>query len=390
MFKLNVVHSISSIQPAAGGPSRTVTQLTDSLANFSNVKVTLIYQSRVGASTIISTNPSVTRLVSESTQPLEMMLGLRLRRNLYKYLRDSPPAILHDHGLWMASNHWVACAVRAYGIPLVIQPRGMLEPWAIKNKAWKKRLAMSLYQWRNLQSASVLIATAESEYENLRAFGLRQPIAIIPNGVQLFENKGRAAQIKIGPKQKRTVLFLSRVQEKKGLINLIDAWAQLRPDHWCLQIAGPDEKGHLAEVMARVKQAGIEDAVNYVGEVDGDVKSQLYTSSDLFVLPTFSENFGVVVAEALAHGLPVITTQGAPWSDLLKYGCGWWVEIGVNPLINALREAMAISDDERMMMGARGREYVLRYDWTDIAQQSYDVYRWVLSLGPQPECVYKD
>ena len=176
----------------------------------------------------------------------------------------------------------------------------------------------------------------------------------------------------------------------KGLFNLVRAWAQLNPAGWRLCIAGPDEAGHLQEVLALVKELGIQRGVNYVGPVDGAAKSALYNSADVFVLPTFTENFGVVVAEALAHGLPVITTRGAPWADLNAYGCGWWVDIGVDPLVQALREAMALSDDQRRAMGALGRVYVRRYDWDDIAQQTMDVYRWVLGKGQQPDCVRTD
>jgi len=271
-----------------------------------------------------------------------------------------------------------------------LQPHGMLEPWAMNCRAWKKRLAMALYQWQDLQEARVLVATAGAEYENLRALGLRQPIAIIPNGVHLQQYSIQPRIREIVPPQKRKALFLSRVQGKKGLLNLIDAWSRVRPAGWRLQIAGPDEGGHLAEVMARVRQAGVADSVEYVGVVDGDAKRQLYVSADLFVLPTFSENFGVVVAEALAHGLPVITTRGAPWQDLTTYRCGWWIDIGVDPLVAALRSAIALSDDERQAMGARGREYVRRYDWADIAVQTVDVYRWVLGLADKPNCVYLD
>jgi glycosyltransferase involved in cell wall biosynthesis len=142
--------------------------------------------------------------------------------------------------------------------------------------------------------------------------------------------------------------------------------------------------------MVLVGELGIEKAVEYVGSVDGEQKSAMYRDADLFVLPTFSENFGVVVAEALAHGVPVITTRGAPWADLEIYGCGWWVDIGVPPLEQALRDAMSLSDDERRMMGARGREYVRRYDWDTIARQTAEVYRWVLDQGDKPECVITD
>ncbi len=388
--KIVVAHVVAGLHPASGGPSRTVTHLTDSLASLSDITVTLLCQCRVGEPVVPSANPEVARIMVASTLPLELKLYLPLKQALHAHLLESPPAILHDHGVWLPSNHWVASAARLTNTPLVIQPRGMLEPWAMNYKAWKKRLGMGLYQWHDLKTARVLVATATTEYENLRELGLRQPIAIIPNGVhlQVFDEQQQLAAC--GTKQQRTVLFLSRVQGKKGLLNLIEAWAKVSADGWRLQIAGPDEDGHLAEVLSRVQQVGVANSVEYVGVVDGEAKSQLYRSADLFVLPTFSENFGVVVAEALAYGVPVITTRGTPWADLETFDCGWWIDIGVDPLVAALRQAMTLSDAERAAMGARGREYVRRYDWDGIAKQTVDVYRWILDQGSKPACVQTD
>ena len=124
--------------------------------------------------------------------------------------------------------------------------------------------------------------------------------------------------------------------------------------------------------------------------MDGDRKAALFRQADVFVLPTFSENFGVVVAEALTHSLPVVTTRGAPWEDLETFGCGWWVDVGVPPLREALRHAMSLSDDDRWAMGERGRQYVHRFNWEDIAVRLADIYRYVVGQGPRPDCVLLD
>lgn len=188
----------------------------------------------------------------------------------------------------------------------------------------------------------------------------------------------------------RVALFLSRVHPKKGVVELVKAWALAAPAGWRLRIAGPDEGRHWAEVARLVSQLGLGSAVDYVGPVAGAHKAALYREADLFVLPTFSENFGLVVAEALAYGLPVITTRGAPWADLETYGCGWWIETGMEPLVPALRAAMALSNAERRAMGERGRVYVRRYDWDVIAAETLALYRWVLGQGERPACVHVD
>lgn len=390
MSFLTVLHITAGLHPDSGGPSRTVAHLTDALAALPGLAVTLLTQSPTEAPTVPSSNPAVTRRVMESASPLALKLGLPVRQALVNLTSSSPPDVLFGHGLWLPVNHWIAQAARRYDIPLLIHTHGMLKPWALHHKARKKRLAMVLYQWRDLHTARVLIASAPTEYEEFRALGLRHPVAIIPNGVPLPDShipQVRPPRPPRPPGTPRTVLFLGRIYPVKGLLNLIDAWASVRPVGWRLQLAGPDEGGHLAAVLARARQTGVSAAVDYVGVVDGAAKSALYHGADLFVLPSFTENFGLVVAEALAHGLPVITTQGAPWADLPPFGCGWWIPIGVEPLVAALREAMALSDAERAAMGERGLQYIRRYDWAAIAEDMAAVYRWVLGRGDRPDCV---
>lgn len=389
MTDITIIHVVASLHPRAGGPSRTVIQLTDALAVFPGLHITLMTQILKNQPTIASLTRGVIRRDLESPSLLSLRLGLPVLNELNRICARHENTLIHSHGVWLPVNHWASHAAKNFGIPIVIQPRGMLEPWALQHKAHKKRAAMACYQRKDLKAAQIIVATSNDECNNIRRLGFAQPIAVIPNGINLDLPLPHDEQPVLSERV-RTVLFLSRVHEKKGLINLVHAWGQLRPAKWRLRIAGPDEGGHLKEVRAEARRVGVTDSIDYLGEVDGDEKSAVYRSADLFVLPTFSENFGVVVAEALAHGLPVITTRGAPWADLETYGSGWWIDIGVEPLLLALREAMALSDDERRSMGARGREYVRRYDWGGIAQQMIAVYRWVLGHTPQPECILMD
>jgi glycosyltransferase involved in cell wall biosynthesis len=388
--EISVFHTIADIRPQSGGTSRVVVDLADALGKQASIKPALVTQSLVGDPALPSLNPSVQRVIADAFSTNALRFGLPFRGALEKAIKDLGSSLIHSHGLWMPVNHWAARLARKHGIALIIQPHGMLEPWALNHKAWKKRIAMALFQHGDLMSAKALIATSLAEFDNIRKLGFRQPIAVIPNGVDLDVLTSTDSVPAPHSAENRTVLFLSRVHPKKGLENLLRAWARLNPSGWRLRIAGPDEGGHLQKIMQLAVELGIRNAVEYVGSVDGEHKSAIYRGADLFVLPTFSENFGVVVAEALAHGLPVITTHGAPWADLEIHGCGWWIDIGVAPLERSLREAMSLSDDERRMMGARGREYVRRYDWDTIARQTAEVYRWVLDQGDKPECVITD
>ena len=381
----NALHTIGGLHPDNGGPARSVPNLCRALANNTAIVLRLLSQKRVHDLIVEISASHIDLHIAESHSTLALKLGWPFRRLLHQQIQAQQPDVLHDHGLWLPSNHYAAEAARQYRIPLMIQPRGMLEPWAMNHKAWKKRLAWNLYQRRDLESAAVLHATAEQEAESFRQLGLRPPIAIIPNGTDLPEWRDRPY-----PKgTPRKMLFLSRIHQKKGLLELVQAWQIVKPTGWKMVIAGPDEGGHQKIVEAAIQQAGLQDDFEFTGSVYGDEKEALYRSAEVFVLPTFSENFGLVVAEALACGVPVITTKGAPWQGLHTHRCGWWIDIGVEPLVAALREATTLPPDALRAMGQRGRVYVEQnFGWPHIAQQMLSVYRWVLGRGERPDCVY--
>jgi len=292
--------------------------------------------------------------------------------------------ILHTHGLWQYPS-WVAQAwKKRHQQPHVVSARGMLQPWAWQHKKWKKRPMWSLLERRNLASASLLHATVTEEAEALRDRGLRAPIAILPNGVDLVplchfnENE-------ISP---RTALFMSRIHPSKGLPLLLQAWAKVKPENWQLHIAGPDETGHLAVLQRLAASLGIQSNVRFSGALRGNQKIKAFQESDLFILPTHSENFGIVVAEALAHGRPVITTHGAPWKLLEQKGCGWWVPTSADGIAVALDDATTRPRKTLIEMGERGRVMVAeRFAWSGIAQQMIECYQWVRGEGEKPPCV---
>lgn len=381
---------ISGLSPAAGGPTRTLLQLAAALTDQDGVGVRLISQSHTHAPVLVPHASDVECYVGTSLVDWRLQLGLTGRKALNQATALVSPHVLHSNGIWHPLNHWCAHAARRLGVPLVIQPHGMLEPWALGWRANKKRLAMALYQRRDLESAALLVATAEQEAENLRRLNLRQPIAVIPNGVDLQGGTGAYATEDASSKTIRHAVFLGRVHPVKGLGNLLRAWAKCQPRQWILQIAGPDEGGHLGEVLGLAKRLGITNQVQYLGEFDDQAKWDVFHGADLFVLPSFTENFGIVVAEALSQGLPVITTTGTPWDDLRTYGCGWWVEPSEAGLQGALTEAFALPAGRLVEMGQRGRNYVQRYDWLVIAGQMIAAYRWVLGQGSLPDCISLD
>jgi glycosyltransferase involved in cell wall biosynthesis len=387
--RLSVVHVIASLDARHGGPSQSVVQLVDAQVRCQGLDVTLLSQRLAGQGSV-GPAERANAVLAQSASTTTLAWGIPGRRELRRIAVSRRPALIHDHGLWLPLNHWASQTGRAFGIPVVIHPRGMLAPWALNHRAWKKRIAMPIFERRDLETAAALIATSSSECDDIRRLGIRRPVAVIPNGVPLPPLERLSLGARRPGNRVRTALFLSRVHPVKGLANLLHAWSRLSPPNWRLRIAGPGDAGHLDDVLALVRLLGLSESVEYTGALDGDAKADAYRDADLFVLPTLSESFGVVVAEALAHGVPVITTRGAPWADLERYGCGWWVEVGPEPLVRALREATALTDEERRAMGQRGREYVRRYSWDEIARQTAELYRWILGGHERPGWVQLD
>lgn len=293
------------------------------------------------------------------------------------------PDLFHDNGVWRPYNFAVARLADSMGIPRVVTTRGMLEPWAMQHRGLKKRLAWRLFQRRDLMRAACIHATAESEAQTLMTYDLGVPVCIVPNGVDQQEPDAPLRSLKRnGTGTVRKALFLSRIHTKKGLPMLVEAWARVRPQGWVLEIAGPDEEGHRAEVEQLVRGANLQDVVRFPGLIDSADRSEVYGSADLFVLPTHSENFGMVIGEALAHGVPVLTTRGAPWPMLEDRGCGWWVDTTVEGIEEGLRQATTCEPAMLIKMGSRGRDFVQQeFGWARVAEQMHEVYEGVLTRG---------
>ncbi|HUG41908.1 MAG TPA: glycosyltransferase [Longimicrobiales bacterium] len=380
---LRVVHTIARVVEADGGPSRTVSGLCSALAREGAI-VELVTADADRSSLDLSVHRVEAVERAGRTYPRPRALARLLERRL----AEPGPRVIHDHGIWLPSNHAVARVAAGTGAPRVVSPRGMLSCWALAHRKWKKRVAWWAFQRRDLESAGAVHATSDLEADEIRAAGIAAPIAVVPNGVELPPARTRR---RVEPGGTRRFLFLSRIHPKKGLVNLVEAWGAARLEGWELVIAGPDEGGHRAEVERRARALPPGPPVRFRGSVSDGEKWEVYGDADVFVLPTLSENFGVVVAEALASGVPVITTRAAPWASLVERGCGWWMDLGVEPLVAAIREAAALTDDERGAMGSRGRRLVAeRFAWPAVARRMISVYHWLAGDGGEPACVRRD
>lgn len=295
--------------------------------------------------------------------------------------------VMHCHEIWLPIKHYFIKAAIQNNIPLVITPHGSLTEWSFKHKHLKKIIGWHLYQKKDLDIASVIHATSIDEAEDLRKLGLVNPIALIQNGINIPPRRKH----QFGKKRTRRALLLSRLNPKKGIELLLQTWAKLRPKGWELILCGPCESNYKVIIPDWIKKYCLQDCVRLIDPVYDEAKWNLYNSSDLFVLPTFSENFGIVIAEAMACEIPVITTHNAPWIVLNKKKCGWWIPLGEKPLMEALTTAIGLSDKERQSMGKRARKVIVKdFTWDKSARKMLNVYEWLLKKRPMPKYVYEE
>lgn len=346
----------TSLRPAYGGPAYSVSRLATALSEQGVLVGLWTPDQSVGTTPLLEADSAVQRLTGTAAQALETF---------------GRPDVLHDNGLWRSHNHRLATFARARSIPRLVSTRGMLEPWAVNHKRWKKRLAWMAYQRRDLQTAVGLHATADAEAANLARLHLGVPVHVIPNGVDLPDISPKGAQ----SGATRTALFLGRLYPVKGLPMLIDAWSKVRPEGWCLKIAGPDENGYGRMIQRSVAAKGLEGVVSFPGPLEGDAKRLAMLGADLFVLPTHSESFGMAVGEALAHGVPVLTTTAAPWPMLEEGGFGWRVAPTVDAIAEGLRRATSLDPGALSGMGMKGRGFVKAgFDWGSVATRFTALY----------------
>ncbi len=382
MKPLEITHVVAGLGRQAGGVGYSVPALVEATrAHGASVKLRTVdgaCKKPESAELSVFTHSLSRSLLSGSTRA-----SASLRKALEADAEEG--RIFHVHGLWQMPNVYPAWERRrCAGARLIYAPRGMLGEAALRFSAWKKKPFWWMLQRSALQAADCLHATARSEYQEIRAIGLKTPVAIVPNGIDLPEP---VARIREG--DGRVVLSLGRLHPKKGLDRLVRGWSQVEADfpNWSLRMVGPSEDGYEAELRdlarsLRTERISIENAVY------GAEKLRAYRSADLFVLPSLNENFALTVAEALAAEVPVISTKGAPWEGLDKEKCGWWIEQGVEPLADALRRAMRLSDEERHAMGQQGRVWMARdFGWERVGRDMMDVYTWVKYGGEPPGSV---
>ena len=431
---MRILHIVAGVPPG-GGIAESVPSLCRHEQSQGH-RVTLAVVDGSMSEAALAAEAAGVRLVRYAPSfPHAFYFSWQMLAGLPRLIRESD--VVHVHSNWTFPVWWGCLAARRLGRPYVISPCGCLSPERRRRSARKKRLAGWFFDRRCLADAALIHATCEAERCEVDAYlaeaGKHAPhVEVVPEGIDVqawaiapdrrfLENRFPACC------GKRTALFMGRLDPLKGLDLLVEAWRMVGANvvAWHLLIVGPDEQGYAARINKMIDRTGLRDQVTLAGPVYGEERRILLNSAAVFVLPTYNENFGIAVAEALACGVPVITTKGAPWAELENCGnalmrecdsekcvnalmpdfvtegvvenkairqsgnqaflparAGWWVDIGAEPLAAALREAMSLTDEERHLMGKNGRRLVeAKYRWEEVAKQMVAVYEKCVNAG---------
>lgn len=315
--------------------------------------------------------------------------------------------VVHIHGLWRPIFHRMVMKANEQDVPVVWSTHGMTAPWSMAHKKWKKLIAWWLYQKWDLKRSAVIHSTVEKEREWNESLGFKRHV-IAPLGTHLPEaNEVEGGRLKVERRNGKVLLFVGRVYPVKALDRLIEAFAKANIEGWKLRIVGPDQAGHMAELMQLCEKLGLsysdqdgkfhrptsnlqpptsnQPQVAFAGPKFGAELEAEYENCDCLALVSHTENFGATVVDAMAHGKPVITSTATPWIEVeggrseVEQRCGWWVDNDVETLSKAIGEMMSLTDAERAEMGKRGRRLVEeKYTWEAVAKTMLKAYEGIV------------
>lgn len=292
--------------------------------------------------------------------------------------------------MWMHINHRTCAIAREKRKPYIITPHGMLYPETLKRSRWKKWPMRKLWFDKDIMEASAIHATCETEMNHIRALGYRGPIALIGNPVfvpeyteKIFKAKNTELQ------QSWNVAFLGRLHPRKMVENLLTGMTLSKRNDIKVYVIGKGDDRYEQFLKDETKRLGIENQVHFLGFLNGIDKYTQLGHMDCLFVPSDMENFGMIIPEALIVGTPVMASLGTPWKALNDEKCGWWTDNSPESIAKVINSLTSMSVDERLAMGKRGRDYILRtFAAEKVASQMLALYSWLLGDMKKPNFVY--
>ena len=416
----------ASLSRKAGGLFESVRRLHQCLAEIPGLEISVFGLSDEFTAADLDEWSPVTVHHYRVVGPREFRYAPALGRKLLQMDYE----IIHTHGIWQYPSVAALAWHKKCAGPYLVSPHGMLDPWALQNSAWKKRSARMLYEGDHLRRAACLRALCVSEARYFRAYGLRNTICVIPNGIDLPrvvetpELMAESSALQRFAAGRKILLYLGRIHPKKGLVNLLKAWAAVqrtggggqRKEEWVLAIAGWDEGGHEAELKRLAGELGLAFAdvreekaesrkqkaesgnpasdlcppasVLFLGPQFGEEKAACYRGCEAFILPSFSEGLPMAVLEAWAYGKPGLMTLECNLPEGFAAGAALRIEPSAASIAQALEDVFRARPSALRTMGEKGRGLVRdRFTWPKVAAEMKAVYDWVLGSGPKPGCI---
>jgi poly(glycerol-phosphate) alpha-glucosyltransferase len=392
---MKLTYALSSVSRQAGGLFEICRRLAQTVGSPQEISVLGVTDEATAEDL-----PAWKPVVPEVFQPRGLR-GFGWAPGYSEALLRLNPDLVHVHGLWMHNTYAADRWSRRTGRPVIYTAHGMLDPWALQNSGWKKRLVSALFAHDAHHRAACWHVNSEKEARAIRAYGLRNPICVILNGIDLPEEAESREQGVFTPVSNsallapRSVLYLGRLHPKKNLAPLIRAWAELQRDSrlaqdWRLEIAGWDQGGYEAELKQLVTELGLPGTVSFLGPKFGADKAACYANCAGFILPSLSEGLPMVVLEAWAHAKPVLMTDECNLPEGFASSAALRIGTDAANIATGLRTFLEMSEAQRRDMGTRGRALAAsRFSWESIGEQMRRVCEWAVGGGATPECVIK-
>ncbi len=379
-MKIHVIHTINAFTATSGGTSTCTYDLLKALNTREDVQADILATTQ--KEPLMGDGEEWIKAVENDEKTPFGISG-----NLYNALAQTDADIFHTNGLWRYCNHAPAVVARQKGKPFVLTPHGMLYPEALVHSQWQKRLLGWLLVKRDLREAACIHVTCEEEMQHIRALGLTNPVAVIPNPVPASSLKEHVAKAK-----KVTFGYLGRLHPRKHVERIMEAMALLSEEEQkrCeLVIMGGGEAAYEALLKARVEQLHLSN-VRFLGFVANEEKERQLAQIHALFVPSDFENFGMIVAEALREGTPVFASTGTPWRVLNERGCGWWQEPTPQKIAAVMREILSMTPEKLDEMGRIGRSLVAeRFSAEAVAEQMEALYKWIVTKQNKPSFVYE-
>lgn len=382
---MRILHVIPSLAARDGGPAKAAVEMCrELLRRGEHPEIYTTNADGEGYLDVPLGRPIAVRGVYVTYFPINGGHYYKFSWSMAAALRANVPLydVVHINSLYQFPSTIAAHYCRKYGVPYIVRPHGTLDPYLYQRHPLRKRIYETLVERRNLANAAAVHFTSTEEMELAKSLDLRFRGVVAPLGLETTRNGPADSQAAAATRAefagKKIVLFMSRINFKKGLDILARAFGEVhrRRKDAHLVIAGPDNDGYSGTVRKCLKEAGVSDAVTFVGMVLNERKSALLSCADLFVLPSYSENFGIAVVEAMAAGLPVVISNRVNiWREIQEANAGLVVHTDPSELARAILELLDNSALARQL-GERGcRLARTHFSWETAGDKLVDIYR---------------